>query len=142
MILSEATLISLGRHGASFRAKLCRFPRERTCSFLATINIETRNQKLFYCVEARLHLNKESNKSRRFSYFCKNTPLGPKGRFRKEMKKELSTFGAASAKRSDGVARAEPNLFKLCRVTTEFKELKLLHLCRVVTKVMERSDIT
>ena len=58
------------------------------------------------------------------------------------MKKELSTFGAASAKRSDGVARAEPNLFKLCQVTTEFEELKLLHLCRVVTKVMERSYIT
>ena len=62
--------------------------------------------------------------------------------FHSEAGKELSTFGAASAKRSDGVARVEPNLFKLCRVTTEFEELKLLHLCRVVTKVMERSYIT
>ena len=34
---------------------------------------------------------------------------------------------------TDGAASAEPNLFELCRVTTEFEELKLFELCRVVT---------
>ena len=41
--------------------------------------------------------------------------LGDEGdAFHSEAGKELSTFGAASAKRSDGVARAELNLFELC----------------------------
>ena len=80
----------------------------------------------FNCVESRLHLNKAKQKVGDFQSFCKNSPLGPKGRFRKEMKKELSTFGAASSKRNslhlcrtNGAASGMSSLLEQSRVATE-----------------------
>ena len=43
----------------------------------------------------------------------------------------------AGAEPSDGAARAEPSSLELCRVATEFEELKSLELCRTCTNSMK-----